>query len=295
MSNTISSVSVADHSSAAPDVTEPDGTPTWITRASNLVVAISRVRAGSLLETATCPDEHFVLLPDAPARVQAGAEAREAAADSLLIVPPGPSRIEALAEGWVLRCYSARHAELLARAGNAADFVPPRPGVAPLVDWPAPPGGFRLRVYPLGEHLKAGDKTRVFRSANLMINILRERTEPRDPRAMSPHAHADFEQASVTLSGVHIHHLRWPWTPDMTSWRDDQALQVGSPSVTVIPPQVVHTTRNIGAGPALLIDLFAPPRADFSLRPGMVRNADEYPLPESLQSSTPAASAGATR
>jgi hypothetical protein len=45
-----------------------------------------------------------------------------------------------------------------------------------------------------------------------------------------------------------------------------------------IPPNVVHTSRNIG-GPGWLIDVFAPPRVDFSTKPGLVCNADEYPMP----------------
>jgi hypothetical protein len=46
----------------------------------------------------------------------------------------------------------------------------------------------------------------------------------------------------------------------------------------VSPPNVVHTSRNIG-GPGWLIDVFAPPRVDFSTKPGLVCNADEYPMP----------------
>jgi mannose-6-phosphate isomerase-like protein (cupin superfamily) len=116
-----------------------------------------------------------------------------------------------------------------------------------------------------------------------MINLLRERTAPRDITAMSPHSHEDFEQASITLAGLHVHHMRTPWVADMTVWRPDEAIEVGAPSVTVIPPPIVHTTRNLGDGPAVLIDLFCPPRADFSLRQGMVRNAAEYPLPDRLR------------
>ncbi|MDE2368951.1 MAG: hypothetical protein KGN16_08255 [Burkholderiales bacterium] len=73
-------------------------------------------------------------LSNAAYHVDVGAEFH-----GMFVVPPGPSRIEALADGWVLRCFSARHADRLARAGNAADWVPPCPGVAPLLDWPAPP------------------------------------------------------------------------------------------------------------------------------------------------------------
>lgn len=278
-------VSVADHSVDAPTYCEADGSPTWVTRGSRFVITITAVQAGTTLRVDDNPDEHMVLLPDTPVMVSLKADAqasernREVHGNSLLIVPPGTCTLTALQSGWVVRCFTERQHALLARAVNAEAFITPRPQVRPLADWPMPPEGYQLRVYPLDSALAEGDKTRVFRSRNLMINVLRERTAPRDVTALSPHSHADFEQASITLKGVHIHHLRTPWTPDMTTWRDDQALQVGSPSVVVIPPGVIHTTRNIGHEPALLIDLFAPPREDFSRRAGMVRNAAEYPMP----------------
>jgi len=283
MQNPFRHASVADHSKDKPDLYQACGAPTWVTRGTNFVIAVTRAKEGTRLVSQNLPDEHFVLLPNAPAHIAAGHENAPAGANHLVIVPPGDSEIIAQAEGLIVRCYSARNAQLLARAGNLAAFFERADNVAPMQDWPAPRGGFKLRVYNLSEGLVEGDKTRVYRSSNLMINILRERTIARDQRTMSPHHHDDFEQGSITLSGVHIHYLRTPWGPDLSIWRPDEAVEVGAPSVTVIPPPLIHTTRNLGDGPALLVDVFCPPRADFSLRPGMVRNADEYPLPPGLE------------
>lgn len=108
-----------------------------------------------------------------------------------------------------------------------------------------------------------------------MVNWFPVREGPRDPERLSPHSHEDFEQMSVALVGNYAHHLRVPWTPRMSEWRDDEHVEVGSPSMTLIPPTVVHTTRAVGAGPHTLIDVFAPPREDF-LAKGWVLNADEY-------------------
>jgi hypothetical protein len=70
---------------------------------------------------------------------------------------------------------------------------------------------------------------------------------------------------------------RWPWTANQHDWRDDEHADVGAPSVCVIPPRVIHTSAPFAPEGNVLVDIFAPPRMDFSDMPGWVLNADEYP------------------
>jgi mannose-6-phosphate isomerase-like protein (cupin superfamily) len=267
---------------APPQLVET-GSQTWITRGANFVVAVSAVAPGAMLSRADNPDEYMVLLGGVAATIRAGAETIEAAPESLTIVPPGPSEMVAKGVGYVVRVLSNRATDLLAKAENAATYANGATEVAPLVDWPQPPDGFKLRNYKPFEYDKPDTNMRLFRCTNLMINVLTKRTAPRDVTKLSPHSHDDFEQASLLLEGDYIHHLRYPWVPDMSQWRADEHVEIGSPSVTVIPPKVVHTSRNIGDKRSWLIDIFSPPRVDFSRKPGLVLNADEYPMPEGLQ------------
>lgn len=262
---------------AAPDQVGPD-TATFIARAANFAVALSRVTPGAVLERSDNPDEYVVLTNDCSATIEAGGAVVTAGPDSLTIVPPGPSRITVTGGGSLARVFSSEATDILALAANAADYAEGAPLVAPLVSWPAPPAGYRLRNFVLADCKVEGSIMRIFRTRNLMINALLPWEKPRDVHRLSPHSHADFEQGSLALSSRWFHHLRYPWTPDITTWRDDLHAEIGCPSLTVIPPTVVHTSRNIDPD-GRLVDIFAPPRLDFSRTPGLVVNAADYPLP----------------
>lgn len=282
MSAQIRPVSAGRAYEGRPQLTEA-GSRTFITRGANFVVAVSAVEPGAVLARADNPDEYMVLLGDVAATIRAGGESIEAAPESLTIVPPGRSEVVAKGAGHLVRVLSNRAADLLAKAENAAAYADGAAEVAPLVPWPDPPGGFRLRNYRPLDYDRPDTNMRLFRCTNLMINVLTKRTAPRDVKKLSPHAHDDFEQGSLLLEGDYIHHLRYPWLPDMSQWRPDEHLEIGSPSVIVIPPRVVHTSRNVGDRRSWLIDIFAPPRVDFSRKPGLVLNADEYPMPAGTQ------------
>ena len=268
----------AAHYKQAPQQEGP-GVRTWLTRGANFIVAVSEVQAGAVLSRDDNPDEYFVFLPTNSARIVAGEEQVSAGPETLTIVPPGASRVEASDAGYIVRVFSKFATDLLALTSNNATYADGAPECAPLVSWPDPTEGFRLRHYVLADYVKADSNMRIFRSCNLMVNVLGKRVVPRDPHKLSPHVHSDFEQASLAIQGTYVHHLRWPWPADMTLWRDDEHVEVGSPSVSVIPAKVLHTSANVSEGDCWLVDIFGPPRMDFSVKPGMVCNADEYPMP----------------
>ena len=277
----------ARHYETPAQIDEADGAPTWITRGVSLCVAVTDARTGTVLRRpeADQPDEYILILPEGvSAWIRTPSETVQAVPDSLTILPPGASEITVTGEGPVSRVFSARVRDLAAVAVNAGDFVQgPETDVRIGADWPDPPGGFRVRSYPLADHVDPeGDRIqpRVFRSTNLMVNVFAPWPTRRDPRRLSPHWHADFEQASLAISGDYLHHIRYPWGSDSTRWQPDEHIETGSPSVCIIPPPAQHTTQDGGDGVARLIDIFAPPRADFSQRPGFVLNEADYPAPD---------------
>lgn len=278
----------------APAWQDADGSRHWVTRGANFVVVASHAAPGATLarDAIAQADEYMVLLPQGtPARVSAADAVVACEGDDLVIVPPGASTVTVTQGGWLYRIFSRRADDLTARATNAPDYADGAPHVAPLVDWPTPVGGYKLRHYRLAEHARADTTMRLFRSTNLMVNVFLPGTSPRDVRKMTPHSHADFEQGSLALRGSYVHHLRYPWTADLPSWREDEHDRIDAPSLIVIAPKVIHTSQSVGQPPMQLVDIFAPPRDDFSLKPGLVCNAAEYPLPQRLNDAVPAAEA----
>jgi len=252
----------------------------WITRGANFVTCYSEVRAGATLTREQQPDESMMFSIDAQGSVVCGEQGVDFSPGTLVIVPPGPSEVRCTGGGRLLRLFSSEDVALAASAGNAAGYANGAPGVAPLAAWPDPVGGFRLRAYAVADYVRDGSRMRIFRCSNLMLNVMLPREGPRDTRTLSPHSHADFEQGSFAIEGEWMHHVRYPWTADLAEWREDEHLTAGSPSLLIVPPKAIHTSRNVGEGRAWLLDIFSPPRLDFSLKPGMVCNEEDYPLPD---------------
>jgi mannose-6-phosphate isomerase-like protein (cupin superfamily) len=253
------------------------GARSWITRGANFAIVCSLGEAGGTLGGAG-KDEQFVYSLEGGLTISAGGESVTLQAEDLAIVPPGEWTIRFERAGQVIQQITADEA-LAAQAANAAIYAGGAPEVAPLVPWPEPVGGYRLRRYSTSEAYARGGMVHAFRTRKLMMVPYARFLEPRDETQLSPHSHADFEQGSVALEGDWLHHLRVPWTANKRNWRPDLHLHVESPSTTIIPAGVIHTSQGIAGQGMRLIDVFAPPRMDFSER-GWVDNAADYPMPE---------------
>ncbi|MCM4076412.1 hypothetical protein [Paractinoplanes hotanensis] len=252
-----------------------DGVSTWYARGQNFVVGYSELDGTASFSRTGQPDEYVVLLADDTLSASVGDVT--ASGKTMIVVPPGDSTVTVTGQGRVLRLLTTRSSDIADLAANAASYAERHENIADFQPWPEPVGGYRVRTYDLNVEPLKNPPFRLYRCTTFMVNFIDPKQGPRDPSKMSPHKHDDFEQCSIVLAGEYLHHIRWPWTTNKANWRADEHQRVVAPSVTVIPPPSLHTSEAIGAGTNHLIDVFSPPRADFSAMEGWVFNAADYP------------------
>jgi len=259
-----------------------DLSATWLVRGQNFVLAYSQVEPGATLARPVQDDEYAVLIPDADttAELTTDTATLPLAGRTLTFVPPGKSAVRVFTGGRVVRVLTSAATDLARASANADSYRTPQPNMAPLDPWPVPADGYRVRSYSLDVAPEPGRFGRIWRCTTVMVNYTEPRPGPRDVTKMSPHAHDDFEQASLCLDGSFVHHIRWPWGTDQRQWRHDEHEICAGPSLAVIPPGTVHTSQQVGTGINQLVDIFVPPRTDFSSIRGWVLNASDYPAKE---------------
>ncbi|MBQ0820319.1 hypothetical protein KBI52_08865 [Microvirga sp. HBU67558] len=254
---------------------------TWLVRGQNGIVAYSEVEAGARFDRKDQLDEWVLILPDPSitATITAGGETKTVDGYSVTFIPPGDSTLAIHEKGRVVRLFTTQSQDLAAKCPNASAHETRHENMPEFQPWPVPSDGYRIRTYSLDVPEEPGRFGRIWRCTTFMVNYLAPQIGPRDITKLSPHYHDEFEQYSLAMQGSFIHHMRWPWTPNMKMWRQDEHEFCGTPSVAVIPPPAIHTTRGMDPGINQLVDIFSPPRMDFSLKPGWVLNADDYPMP----------------
>ncbi len=253
----------------------------WYARGQNFVVAYVEAQAGALIDRSSQPDEYVVLQPDCTTAVEIAWDgvSTSVAGYSIAFVPAGASTVRVRQAGRLVLLFSSASPDLCAQCCNKASYEHAHPHLSPFAPWPHANGDACVRQYSLDVPDDPGRFGRIWRCSTFMVNVLPTQIGPRDVTQLSPHHHDDFEQCSLALEGEFMHHLRWPWTSNLHNWRADEHAHCASPSIAVIPPKATHTSRGMLDGINQLVDIFSPPRMDFSLKPGWVLNADDYPLP----------------
>lgn len=222
--------------------------------------------------------ETILILPESNATLTTDFETVEIASRSIIIVPAGTHRVR-LPEGARAFALTTGLGDMAIRnAVNSSDYSVLDDRVRPVARPMERQGentnrvvSFRVDEIPFPE---GNPRLKFFQSSTMSINWV-EYEGQRDRTKLSPHAHDDFEQGSLAITGDFVHHIRTPWTSNAEHWRDDQHIEASAGSMLIIPPELIHTTEGVGAGHHILIDVFAPPRTDFIAK-GWVFNAGDY-------------------
>lgn len=251
------------------------GDSRWFARARNFTVDFALGASGTALD-ASVDSESFALLPDAAATLEGNDETWSVARNSVVILPAGRWRFS-LKDFGQIAVLSTANARPASSAINAVAFEAPDDEVAPVESALRRKQPLRApQIFDMTQLQAPKDNPRLkmLQTETMSINWVDYEGE-RDRSALSPHLHKDFEQGSLALAGSFLHHLRVEWGKNADLWQDDRHVEVGSPSMLVVPVRMIHTTEGTGGGRHLLIDVFSPARADFIAK-GWMLNAEDF-------------------
>jgi hypothetical protein len=234
--------------------------------------------------------EYILLLPNVGATIVWRGGEVKAPGRSVVVIPKGDTSVLVEGDGEIIRLFSPTPASLahlpLHDAGKGSATMPTLKDQVHYTRTKAPgaPAIYELDKWPNSPGMP---RAKLFQSETMSINWV-EYKGPRDRKNLSPHFHTDIEQASLAVEGTFLHHYRTRWTIDADKWRDDEHITAGAGTIALIPPPIIHTSEGVGPGRQILIDVFAPPRADFIAK-GQILNSGEYAAPAESKAQTQAA------
>lgn len=252
----------------------------WLMRGQNFIVQRVECDAPQRPFSVQSPHEMLLLLPEIGAAVRAvdsGVQPVAAPAHALCILPAGRYDIVLDSPGICCVLASARPDLTADEILNAAAYAEPDPRIAPVgTPYRRLTRQGEIIVMPISEIQAPADNQRLkfIQTDTMSINWV-EYEGPRTRTQLSPHSHTDLEQGSLAILGNYVHHLRVEWGRNADLWQDDEHLAAPSPSLLVVPVNLIHTTEGVGEDRHILVDVFAPPRADFIAK-GWMCNSDEY-------------------
>ena len=169
--------------------------------------------------------EHVVLVLDGAAvRIDHPSGAEEVSEPAVVIVPAGTSTIRVRTAGTMIRLLAATTAPHLPPGAPTPATTPSEDGnVAEFVAWPDLPSGDRIRVYRLSEHpLEEGRLGRIFRCTTVDGQRLRRGSTGRAIRRSCPRTITTTSSRCRCRSTVTTSTTCVAWTPDSSTWRDDE-------------------------------------------------------------------------
>ena len=255
------------------------GMKSWFGCAKSFVVGYHHTEPGGEIERSGEIDEHVLILhDDCEVEIAAGEHRATVSGRKVIILPPGDCRIRFTRGGRAVTASTNRSAPDLVAKCELEPGLMNDPNVPEYQPAGAPFDGYKIRVYDLDAPPVEGSFSAVWRCSSFLILRGGWREGDRDTTTLSPHTHVNFQQCNVLLEGDWRFNVRWPWVRDKSEWRADQAYELSSPGLTMMPAQAMHTVEWVGPGMSHCIDFYAPPRPDFAAL-GWAINDAEYPRP----------------